>query len=321
MIDDQTDTTGTRPHPSATGAERDPMLSRRRILTWGGALGGGLVLAACGSASGSSGSIASTTAAAAGSGAATSSSTATSALATGTPATTGFSATDFAGLGTCELLPDLTAGPFPTEDQIERRDVTEDRTGMPLRMGIQVVDEACAPIAGATVEIWHCDIDGDYSAYADGYTADDDGPGTTFLRGSQVTNDEGIVEFHTIWPGWYPSRAVHIHSKVHIDDSTVLTTQYLFEDSLNEEVLSSGVYAGFGMPDTDNASDHVTGGDADLLLAVNDDEDISVGSTTGGRRALIVVGLDPEGSSSGGSGGGPGAGGGPGGGPGGRPGF
>ena len=110
---------------------------------------------------------------------------------------------------TCLVLPELTEGPFPTIEQIERRDITEGRAGLPLRVGVQVVDESCVPIPGATVEIWHCDIDGDYSAYADGYTDDDGGEGTTFLRGSQVANADGIVEFLTVYPGWYagPGRA------------------------------------------------------------------------------------------------------------------
>ena len=207
----------------------------------------------------------------------------------GTPSTTAFTAADFADLGACRLLPDLTAGPFPTVTEVERRDVTEGLTGMPLRVGIQVVDESCAPIPGATVEIWHCDVDGDYSGYADGGTDDDGGEGTTFLRGSQVANDEGIVEFLTIWPGWYRGRAVHIHSKVHLDGATLLTTQFLFDDELNSEVLATGRYASYGEPDTTNATDGATGGSGEadgLLLAVSDDAELS------GKRALIVVGLD-----------------------------
>ena len=97
-------------------------------------------------------------------------------------------------------------------------------------------------------------------AYADGYTDDDGGEGTTFLRGSQVANDDGIVEFLTVYPGWYAGRAVHIHSKVHIDDATVLTTQFLFDDELNSEVMATEPYASYGEPDTTNATDGVTGG-------------------------------------------------------------
>lgn len=208
----------------------------------------------------------------------------------GTPGETAFTAADFAALGTCLVLPDLTAGPFPTVDQLERRDITEGMAGHPLRVGIQVVDEACAPIPGATVEIWHCDIDGDYSAYADGGTDDDAGTGTTFFRGFQVTDADGIVEFHTVYPGWYPGRAVHIHSAIHVDDTTVLTTQYLFDDDRNDAVMAEEPYAAHGAPDTPNAQDGVTGGRAvadGLLMTVADDADIA------GSRALIVVGVDP----------------------------
>ena len=38
---------------------------------------------------------------------------------------------------------------------------------------------------------------------------------TTFLRGIQLTNADGVAEFATIYPGWYAGRALHIHLKVH----------------------------------------------------------------------------------------------------------
>ena len=192
----------------------------------------------------------------------------TAAFTSGTPATTVFTADDFAALGTCLVFPELTEGPFPSIDQLERRDITEGMAGHPLRVGIQVVDESCSPVAGARVEIWHCDVDGDYSSYQDGATADDAGDGTTFYRGYQIANDEGIVEFLTSYPGWYRGRTIHIHSKVHIDDATVLTTQYLFEDELNAEIMSQGVYAPFGAPDTTNAEDGVTRGVSDANALV-----------------------------------------------------
>lgn len=39
---------------------------------------------------------------------------------------------------------------------------------------------------------------------------------TRFLRGVQITNDQGIVEFATVYPGWYAGRAIHLHLKVHL---------------------------------------------------------------------------------------------------------
>jgi protocatechuate 3,4-dioxygenase beta subunit len=295
-------------------------ITRRRLLGAGAsALGAGIVLAGCNGSSesaststpGTSGDPsggdpttpppADTTAAAAGATAVaadptTPSTTGDTAATTpnvtnGAPAETAFTAADFAALGTCLVLPELTAGPFPSVDLIERRGITEGMAGHPLRVGIQVVDESCSPIAGARVEIWHCDVDGDYSSYQDGATTEDAGEGTTFYRGYQTSNADGIVEFLTNYPGWYRGRAVHIHSNVHIDDTTVLTTQYLFEDSLNEEIMAQGVYAAYGSPDTTNAQDGVTNGDAaasGLIMTASDDAEIA------GTRALIVVGVDPS---------------------------
>jgi len=37
-----------------------------------------------------------------------------------------------------------------------------------------------------------------------------------FLRGVQITDAQGAVEFKTIYPGHYPGRVNHIHMKVHI---------------------------------------------------------------------------------------------------------
>jgi protocatechuate 3,4-dioxygenase beta subunit len=39
----------------------------------------------------------------------------------------------------------------------------------------------------------------------------------TFLRGGWHTNENGIVELTTIFPGFYAGRAPHIHTMVHKD--------------------------------------------------------------------------------------------------------
>ena len=51
-----------------------------------------------------------------------------------------------------------------------------------------------------------------------------------------MTDSEGIVRFTSIYPGWYVSRTVHIHVKVHIDRKTVLTTQLFFDDTLSDTI-------------------------------------------------------------------------------------
>ena len=99
-----------------------------------------------------------------------------------------------------------------------RSDIREGRDGATLRLGVRVRDAGagCDPIPNAVVDVWHCDATGSYSE-----------PGEIFLRGLQVTNRDGIAEFTTIYPGWYPGRTVHIHGKVHLDKRTVLTTAVL----------------------------------------------------------------------------------------------
>ena len=112
-------------------------------------------------------------------------------------------AADFDAAGTCRLVPEKTAGPFPLDRQFDRRDVTEGLPGQPLRLGLRVVDAHCDPVPDAAVEIWHCDATGDYSAFRDGGGGKDAAAGTTFLRGTQPATADGIVEFATLYPGWY----------------------------------------------------------------------------------------------------------------------
>ena len=164
---------------------------------------------------------------------------------------------DFEGLATCRLLPEQMAGPFPLDEQFRRRDITEGLPGHPLRLGLRAVDGACVPIPDAEVEVWHADASGDYSAFEDGGGGKDEGPGTTFLRGTQVTDTDGIVELRTIYPGWYRGRAVHIHVRVRVGGDLVLTSQMYFDDGYTAEVYAAGPYAEFGPPDTPLAADGI----------------------------------------------------------------
>jgi len=200
---------------------------------------------------------------------------------------TALTAADFAGLPPCRLAPEQTEGPFYADLGLVRRDITEGVPGHPLRLGLQVVDEACAPVPGATVHVWHADAGGDYSAFADG-SDDDAAGGTTFLRGSQVTDDAGIVEFATVYPGWYPGRAVHIHAKVQLGGGTVLTTQLYFPEDVTDEVQSAAPYDDRGTRDTRNEDDAIAGDPAvagNLLAAT---------PAGAGTQGLVVLGIDPD---------------------------
>jgi len=254
---------------------RPDLADRRAFLRLGGLAVLGLAGAACSSSSPSASSTASTTpatdAAASSATSATAATSATSAPTASSPAVSEavttvaasaqspLTAAAFETLGTCSLMPEKTSGPFPLDQQFDRRDITEGVPGQPMRLGLRVLDESCAPVPGAKVEIWHTDSTGDYSAFIDNGGGKDDGPGTTFLRGTQAADDNGIVEFLTIYPGWYHGRAVHIHLRVHLDDATVLTSQMFFDADYTKSVYSTAPYSEFGLPDTSNSADGIAG--------------------------------------------------------------
>ena len=258
----------------------------RRTFLAGGAALVGAVLAGCSRGGDGEDATPGTSSSEAGAGGST---TSTAAAAGTSPAGATLTAADFAGLGTCLLAPEQTEGPFYIDVGLERRDVTEGLGGHPLRLGIRVVDEECNARPGAVVDVWHCDVDGDYSAFSDGAgSSDDAGEGTTFLRGSQVADAEGIVEFATIYPGWYRGRTVHVHTKVRLNDAEVLTTQLYFPDDVTDGIFTEDPYAARGERDTRNEDDGIAGDPAAAgnLLAVSPAGD--------GSRGLVVLGVDPD---------------------------
>jgi protocatechuate 3,4-dioxygenase beta subunit len=261
-----------------TAADR-PGPNRRDFLRLGGGTALGLALGACSSSSGD------------GSAAGTGPEASAAPPTTAAPATAAELAplgpADFEGLGTCTLFPESTAGPFPLEEQLVRQDLTEGYAGHPLRLGLRVVDAGCQPVAGAAVEVWHTDATGDYSAFADGGGGKDEAEGTTFCRGTQIADADGVVELHTIYPGWYPGRAVHLHLRVRVADELVLTGQLYFDDDYTEAVLAEGVYAELGPPGTTNATDGIAGDPAaDGSLLVTTPADTVAGP---GTLALLNV--------------------------------
>lgn len=163
--------------------------------------------------------------------------------------------------GSCELAPEGAEGPFYFDVDRLRRDITEDRDGAPLELGIRVRAAGgggCEPTADAIVDVWHTDAAGAYSGFTGGGppgSADADTEGETFMRGAQPTDGEGIAVFETVYPGWYPGRTPHIHAKVHLDASTLLTTQLYFDEAISRRVYSRPPYASRGAADVTNSAD------------------------------------------------------------------
>ena len=166
---------------------------------------------------------------------------------------------DFDGVGSCVLTPEQTSGPFYLRTDLVRKDISEGRPGSPLRIGLRVEDAECRPVDQARVDVWHADLFGDYSAYVDGSYEGEEGEGTTFLRGTQFTDTDGLAEFSTIFPGWYPDRALHIHVMVYLGRSKVLTSQMYFSDEVIADVYRAAPYSDRGLPDTPTNRDRIAG--------------------------------------------------------------
>jgi protocatechuate 3,4-dioxygenase beta subunit len=181
-------------------------------------------------------------------------------------------------LPACIVSPELTEGPYFVDEQLNRSDIRTNSAdgsvseGVPLELVVrvsQIGNDGCTPLGGAIVDIWHCDALGVYS----GVTDRSQGQNTTsddFLRGYQVTDENGVARFTSIYPGWYRGRAVHIHFKVRTDpaagQSREFTSQLFFDDAVSAQVYTQEPYAGKGMADTSNARDGIYRNNGDQLL-------------------------------------------------------
>ncbi|MFE1931159.1 intradiol ring-cleavage dioxygenase [Streptomyces sp. NPDC059474] len=153
------------------------------------------------------------------------------------------------------LTSETTEGPYYIDADKIRKDITEHKEGIPMTLRLKVIDsDTCKPVAKAAVDIWHCDALGLYSGYESSSSGGDGTPPTgtpptgtpptgtpptdaptgaptgappggghqeptddkRYLRGTQLTDRHGFVEFTTVFPGWYRGRCVHIHTKVHV---------------------------------------------------------------------------------------------------------
>ncbi|WYZ37952.1 hypothetical protein EsH8_II_001458 [Colletotrichum jinshuiense] len=178
---------------------------------------------------------------------------------------------------TCVLAPDVTAGPYywPRSETL-RQDMTEDQVGVPLILDVGVIDMAtCEPLPNALVAFWHCNSTGSYSSFTgrdpntdfrelleslnvtdfEIGTTDLHTDDTTWLRGMWPSNDEGILEMKTVFPGFYIQRTIHIHAQVFTDwvlhtNGTVKTGntnsigQLYFNETVSQEIMSLEPYVG-----------------------------------------------------------------------------
>ena len=256
-----------------------------------------------------------------------------------------------ANTASCSLTAEQTVGPYYLDLERVRQDVTEGKTGLPLKVRLSVVDaKRCLPIENAALDIWHCDAMGIYSGFTaespdgppggmqhggmpNGFGGHPPGPppgpppdgsgqgrpflpppgfgnrkhdNTTFLRGVQLTDHDGIVEFTTIYPGWYMGRDIHIHMRVHIGGAISnvkyggghisYTGQLFFPENVSDAVAKCKPYSTHHTErtrqDEDNVYTEQHGSGSIVSLARLNKRDIEEGFL-----ATAVLGIDPSATS------------------------
>jgi protocatechuate 3,4-dioxygenase beta subunit len=149
-----------------------------------------------------------------------------------------------------------------------RSNLVEGEPGVPLHFEMQFIDTTtCKPATSLLVDVWSCNAMGIYSGVS---AAGQGGLSTTYLRGVQPTDTDGVVEFDTIFPGHYGGRATHEHVITH-SGATVLAngsysgghishlSQLFFDQALIDAVEKTSPYNTNTIAKTLNNADGYTG--------------------------------------------------------------
>jgi protocatechuate 3,4-dioxygenase beta subunit len=172
-----------------------------------------------------------------------------------------------------EGTPQQTEGPYFVDGMPNRSDLRTDTSdgsiqeGIPLNLILHIYSlrdkegnadggPTCTPLKGAKVDIWEANSQGVYSGVESAGTRNNN-----FLRGNQLTDESGTVQFTTIYPGWYEGRAIHIHVKVRAfqgsNDPLEWTSQFYLNNSVNEKVHTQSPYSNHGPVDITNEEDSI----------------------------------------------------------------
>ena len=180
---------------------------------------------------------------------------------------------------------DDSASGYLRSNILSNLDGTDTQTGVPLKLTVYVFDSEnnCAAMQGVQVDIWQCSAAGIYSAESVESTASE-----SWLRGYQITDSNGMVQFTTIIPGWYAGRTNHIHlrfrSTYDDTDTSGSNTMQLFFDQTLIDTLATSVtpYSAEGTNPTTNATDRVysTQEDGTTLLTLSGSTDAGYTATS-----------------------------------------
>ncbi|MDB5033930.1 MAG: hypothetical protein JWQ98_1171 [Chlorobi bacterium] len=200
----------------------------------------------------------------------------------------------------CVLIPNETAGPYPLDlsknSAIFRQDIRESQAGLQLNLRLKFVGvDNCLPIPNARIDVWHCNANGNYSGYTtNGHSGGSQNfAGQTWLRGIQMTDANGEVEFVTIVPIWYSGRVVHIHFQVYLSSVLQATSQLTFPVATANHIFTTvAPYSQYGADPSSLSSDNVFSDGYALQMAT-----LTPNATTGGYDSYLEVGVKGAGTS------------------------
>lgn len=218
------------------------------------------------------------------------------------------------GIKTCPLTTEQIVGPYFVDYKILRRDITESQPGIPLLLKIKVIDGvSCEPVDNILVDIWHCNARGKYSGWSfispdKEVTTDEVGTvnrtdSTSFFRGIQPTDQNGVVRFTTIFPGFYAGRATHIHVAIRRPSKNPLEKEHFafvgqlyFPEDLCRVVYNNEPYSPRDITRVTNTEDEyfTKMNGAQSLLTVNK---INEGDFNDGFTGEIILSIDKNATS------------------------
>jgi protocatechuate 3,4-dioxygenase beta subunit len=200
----------------------------------------------------------------------------------------------------CVVRPASTAGPYYVDEKLNRADIRSDPSDGSVKQGAllaltlnvsTIAKGSCSPLKDAIIDVWQCDAEGVYSDAEDPRYFNT--VGKKFLRGNQLTDQTGVANFTTIYPGWYPQRTPHIHYKIRSPASAKspyeFTGQMYFDEGLSDRVYTKAPYVRRGKRTVSNLTDRIYNSDGgrQSMLAVT--------PAKGGYQAAFDVALDLRG--------------------------
>lgn len=202
----------------------------------------------------------------------------------------------------CVLTPEGTEGPYYLPYHLLRSDIREDRTGLPFKIKFTITDvNKCEPLQNVTIDIWQADGLGIYSSYTKNSPTNvpksvlhaNTTDNSTFLRGIQLTNSKGEVEFMTLFPGQYAFRTPHIHLQAHVNGTTVHVAQLYFENRLNNQVARLSPYKQHIKKEIHNEDDYIfmrDNGDATIIRNI---KPLDGKRLSRGLKGEMIIAINP----------------------------